>query len=112
MYIDERGRVNRWRQVETSGSARRRRPAPAPEPVRSRGGFFAGVLGLIKFLLKLAISPVAGTFLAGLIAAFLDANEIVRIDEDSPLLLGLILVCVILVWRFLSRVGPLKRRGA
>lgn len=107
MHIDERGRINRWDLVE------RPRTGRSSRVVRRRsagGGFFSKLLGLIKFLIRLSLSPVAGAFIAGLIAAIMEANGVGRVEEGSPMFFGLILITTLFVWRFLGRVGPLKRR--
>ena len=97
MQIDESGRINRWDRV------------PTP-PATRRGGFADAVAGFVKFVLKLAISPAVGGFLAGIAAGLLEAFGVAEVDSESPLALLLFLVGTVVVWRFLSRRGPLRRR--
>jgi hypothetical protein len=80
-------------------------PLPVPfEPARPRKRSFGRAFG------RLTVALFSGFIGSALLAAILENNGNSKIEFGSALMILLMILCTLLTWIFLSRIGPLKVR--
>jgi hypothetical protein len=66
---------------------------------------------VVRAVLRLLLSVIIGFIIAALIAGKIGADMGSYIEFGSTLATVLIVLCTIIIWFFLSSVGPLKNRA-